>query len=278
MKNKMQFVWQTTAPMVFAMNAANADAIKVLSWRQMALDAMVPFHTKTKDLNLFYFADSNECLWTKCAENSRCVNLVGSFRCECLPGFAGSGLNCTKQRSYSNLSQILKLYQMFVPNGLTAATSINANPRQNGCNAGISISVQGIVVNFGMVDANLEKARISFKTMMYIKNIFKIKKILSELRVNLRWIFFRRLFHWSIWPIQWPSQPESWSTTKKYFIRLFGPIRRVSASAMHRWHLETPLLLRQHFCTLPSVLDGCKLCTGKLGNAKNVPKCFHTFE
>lgn len=42
--------------------------------------------------------DTNECLWEKCPENSVCKNLVGSFRCECKSGWAGSGLNCSKNR------------------------------------------------------------------------------------------------------------------------------------------------------------------------------------
>ncbi|KAI1713355.1 kunitz/Bovine pancreatic trypsin inhibitor domain-containing protein [Ditylenchus destructor] len=39
--------------------------------------------------------DTNECHWVDCGRNAQCFNLVGSFRCECRPGFAGSGFNCT---------------------------------------------------------------------------------------------------------------------------------------------------------------------------------------
>ncbi|KAL3118564.1 hypothetical protein niasHT_005779 [Heterodera trifolii] len=42
--------------------------------------------------------DSNECDWISCERNAKCVNLPGSFRCECRKGFAGSGFNCTKNR------------------------------------------------------------------------------------------------------------------------------------------------------------------------------------
>uniref|UniRef100_A0A915BBN9 Papilin n=1 Tax=Parascaris univalens TaxID=6257 RepID=A0A915BBN9_PARUN len=42
--------------------------------------------------------DINECFGDteRCAENAYCVNTIGSFRCECQLGYAGSGINCTK--------------------------------------------------------------------------------------------------------------------------------------------------------------------------------------
>uniref|UniRef100_A0A915D2G2 Papilin n=1 Tax=Ditylenchus dipsaci TaxID=166011 RepID=A0A915D2G2_9BILA len=39
--------------------------------------------------------DTNECHWVECGPNSICVNIPGSFRCECRAGYAGSGFNCT---------------------------------------------------------------------------------------------------------------------------------------------------------------------------------------
>ncbi|XP_048583421.1 fibrillin-1 isoform X2 [Nematostella vectensis] len=41
--------------------------------------------------------DVNECQTGQamCHENARCANLVGSYRCECKPGFIGDGSSCT---------------------------------------------------------------------------------------------------------------------------------------------------------------------------------------
>ena len=44
------------------------------------------------------FSDINECENEEviCPENSECRNSVGSFKCECLPGYSGDGLSCNK--------------------------------------------------------------------------------------------------------------------------------------------------------------------------------------
>lgn len=44
-------------------------------------------------------SDINECYWVQCPPSSFCVNTAGSFYCQCESGFAGSGFNCTKDRS-----------------------------------------------------------------------------------------------------------------------------------------------------------------------------------
>ena len=118
-----------------------------------------------------------------------------------------------------------------------------------------------------------------FFILLFIKFIYRFIIVqFSELRVNLQWIFLRRLLHKPIWSIQWPSRSESGCTNKKHIFHLFGPIRRIAASTVHGWHLETTLLLRHHCITLPSVLDGCKLSSGKHGSAKNVPECVRSFD
>ena len=43
-----------------------------------------------------YSADIDECLNVTCAdENALCVNTVGSFSCQCNPGYTGDGQNCS---------------------------------------------------------------------------------------------------------------------------------------------------------------------------------------
>lgn len=43
-------------------------------------------------------ADVNECMFMTCGKNAVCVNSLGSFRCECALGYAGSGLNCSRSQ------------------------------------------------------------------------------------------------------------------------------------------------------------------------------------
>ena len=40
--------------------------------------------------------DADECLMDidNCHLNTECVNTIGSFECQCLPGFTGDGFNC----------------------------------------------------------------------------------------------------------------------------------------------------------------------------------------
>ena len=45
----------------------------------------------------FKFSDINECLQlneTKCNRNARCINMNGSYACECLAGYSGNGIQC----------------------------------------------------------------------------------------------------------------------------------------------------------------------------------------
>ena len=54
--------------------------------------------------NLYYIllythADINECELEldNCSPNAACTNTMGSFECECLPGFSGDGMTCEGQ-------------------------------------------------------------------------------------------------------------------------------------------------------------------------------------
>lgn len=42
----------------------------------------------------FSISDINECSENtdNCHVNAQCANTIGSFQCECLPGFAGNGV------------------------------------------------------------------------------------------------------------------------------------------------------------------------------------------
>uniref|UniRef100_A0AC34Q2N4 Papilin n=1 Tax=Panagrolaimus sp. JU765 TaxID=591449 RepID=A0AC34Q2N4_9BILA len=66
--------------------------------------------------------DIDECRFINCGENAVCVNSNGSFRCECQIGFAGSGLNCSKDqqicgqkfdRRYEETCEVLEKNERF---------------------------------------------------------------------------------------------------------------------------------------------------------------------
>ena len=57
--------------------------------------------------------DINECLSRPCYNGGRCINEMGSFRCECQPGFSGeSCFACLKKKSFflqnTRLQQVLQ--------------------------------------------------------------------------------------------------------------------------------------------------------------------------
>ena len=60
----------------------------------------------------FLHVDIDECLNETCAdENAHCVNTVGSFSCQCNPGFTGDGQNCSGKHTYCSL--VLWFYALF---------------------------------------------------------------------------------------------------------------------------------------------------------------------
>ncbi len=61
-----------------------------------------------------------------CSANALCINLVGSFGCECNTGFSGDGVNCTGEsqyqlcaRIYVITSRIRRFSMNFVKNKIT---------------------------------------------------------------------------------------------------------------------------------------------------------------
>ena len=40
-------------------------------------------------MNSTFFTDLNECLVNICQHGGSCLNTLGSFRCQCLPGWSG---------------------------------------------------------------------------------------------------------------------------------------------------------------------------------------------
>ena len=48
------------------------------------------------DLHSHFHADIDECLQgsNNCHDNAICINLMGSYRCECKPGYSGNGFIC----------------------------------------------------------------------------------------------------------------------------------------------------------------------------------------
>lgn len=81
---KMQCVWAI-------------DANVVLDLKAMVLIAQVSGWFNLISILILCFKDVNECEAEKwpCDPNAECINTPGSFYCECLPGYAGNGRQCS---------------------------------------------------------------------------------------------------------------------------------------------------------------------------------------
>ena len=51
-------------------------------------------HGKVKHIT-FLSTEVDECLTDPCDAYAMCTNTIGSFTCECNPGFEGNGFTCT---------------------------------------------------------------------------------------------------------------------------------------------------------------------------------------
>lgn len=51
--------------------------------------------------SLFFFLDINECLQNPCLFGGTCIDTVGSYVCQCLPGRGGN--NCANGKSIFRL-------------------------------------------------------------------------------------------------------------------------------------------------------------------------------
>ena len=54
-------------------------------------------------LLLFFVLDINECLnfsTTDCHPNALCQNTIGSFDCQCFPGYTGNGSICSESATF----------------------------------------------------------------------------------------------------------------------------------------------------------------------------------
>lgn len=40
--------------------------------------------------------DINECDSRSCHQFGTCINTIGSYKCECISGYTGNGMECTK--------------------------------------------------------------------------------------------------------------------------------------------------------------------------------------
>lgn len=60
------------------------------------------------------FTDVNECVASTnpCSENGKCINLLGSFRCECSEGWEGLTCEISKLTSHADINQ--KTYEIYI--------------------------------------------------------------------------------------------------------------------------------------------------------------------
>lgn len=59
-------------------------------------------------IDIFSSSDINECEGKHgCSSKAKCVNTIGSYGCQCLPGYRGDGFNCQgKQLPIQNTSHL----------------------------------------------------------------------------------------------------------------------------------------------------------------------------
>ena len=69
----------------------------------------------TFNVRLFFSVEDDECITpdANCDPNAKCINTVGSFRCECNEGWLGNGTSCHGwiYFLFSHMKHIQKLSQ-----------------------------------------------------------------------------------------------------------------------------------------------------------------------
>jgi len=63
-----------------------------------------------------FVSDVNECLNIQCLNNGACVNVAGTYQCECKPGFTGTF--CGQGKLNSQVTNIINLYSSCISLGM----------------------------------------------------------------------------------------------------------------------------------------------------------------
>ncbi len=63
-----------------------------------------------------FLSDIDECAtdMDNCSANALCINLVGSFECECNTGFSGDGVTCTGEPQYSIFGRVMDFSSLYL--------------------------------------------------------------------------------------------------------------------------------------------------------------------
>lgn len=83
--------WSILCPL-FSYKDASGISIKKIVFSMIENFFMIRNHAKSSEAMVTFSPDINECQNKPCKNRTACVNLPGTYRCDCTPGYTGK--NC----------------------------------------------------------------------------------------------------------------------------------------------------------------------------------------
>ncbi|CAF0775686.1 unnamed protein product [Didymodactylos carnosus] len=200
----------------------------------------------TRDpFNVLYCKDIDECLTHNCSENEICVNLPGSYRCDCQLGYNNVTGICTNdsQRSNTRRKRIVngspaKLEQWPWAASLVIKPNYKHNGTRNVC-SGTLVSSWNILTAAHCLDEHLFKERwkLDAEPPPLFKDLFDIHLGMYNISIdNNEWSSHNEIFTISNFTLhpEYQSLSEDGATVK-YDLAIIKLNKRIDRSSIKDW-------------------------------------------